>query len=349
MKTIHILLFITLFIFTNCSSTKKTTEKKDIVIRVDEPYRNESLKTSEIKYLALKGGGVKGIAYAGALKVLDDEGIYDNIEKVAGTSAGSIVSCLIALKYPVQDKSNSNVTTIESIIEALDLKKFEDHKSKLRVITKYGLYKGQYFLNWMEDRVVGSPLGLPKKATFKDLHDKGGMDLHVYSCNINTHSLQEFSYAVTPNIPIAEAVRASMSIPMFFSAWQFPGGQFNNHLFVDGGMMMNYPITAFDDHSGPNPTTLGLYLGTKDDDNPAHAEFGHRKVVDYVKNTFITIRQSQHAHFMTEENDVQRTVFIDDFDLSGVDFNISKATQDSLLMSGIRATQVYLKQNGMME
>ena len=40
------------------------------------------------KNLVFEGGGVKGIAYVGAMEVLDKEGILNNIERVAGTSAG---------------------------------------------------------------------------------------------------------------------------------------------------------------------------------------------------------------------------------------------------------------------
>ena len=42
------------------------------------------------KNLVFQGGGVKGIAYGGALDVLDKKGILKNIIRVAGTSAGAI-------------------------------------------------------------------------------------------------------------------------------------------------------------------------------------------------------------------------------------------------------------------
>ena len=52
---------------------------------------------NNVKNLALKGGGVLGIAYAGAIKVLEDQNILDGIEAVSGTSAGSIVATLLVL------------------------------------------------------------------------------------------------------------------------------------------------------------------------------------------------------------------------------------------------------------
>jgi len=46
-----------------------------------------------IKNLALKGGGVKGVAYVGAIKELDKANLYNGIERVSGTSAGALMSC----------------------------------------------------------------------------------------------------------------------------------------------------------------------------------------------------------------------------------------------------------------
>ena len=54
---------------------------------------NKSNDTSKYHFrnLVFEGGGVKGIAYVGALEVLDQEGILKDIKRVAGTSAGAMV------------------------------------------------------------------------------------------------------------------------------------------------------------------------------------------------------------------------------------------------------------------
>ena len=49
--------------------------------------------------LVFEGGGVKGIAYVGAMKVLKEEGILPNIKRVGGTSAGAINATLFALGF----------------------------------------------------------------------------------------------------------------------------------------------------------------------------------------------------------------------------------------------------------
>ena len=47
--------------------------------------------------LALSGGGIRGIAHAGALKALEEENI--NIDIIGGCSSGSIIASLYAIGY----------------------------------------------------------------------------------------------------------------------------------------------------------------------------------------------------------------------------------------------------------
>ena len=55
------------------------------------------------KNLVFEGGGVKGIAYVGALEVLDREGILNDIEKVSGTSAGAMIAVMVGLRYSADE------------------------------------------------------------------------------------------------------------------------------------------------------------------------------------------------------------------------------------------------------
>ena len=55
------------------------------------------LALSEVRYLALEGGGGKGFAYLGALEILEKQGVLANLRGVAGTSAGAITAMMIAL------------------------------------------------------------------------------------------------------------------------------------------------------------------------------------------------------------------------------------------------------------
>ena len=58
------------------------------------------------KNLVFEGGGVKGIAYGGALEELEKRNILNGITRVAGTSAGAINACLLALGYSYKEVSD---------------------------------------------------------------------------------------------------------------------------------------------------------------------------------------------------------------------------------------------------
>lgn len=91
------------------------------------------------------GGGIRGLAYPGALQVLEQKSIINNVERVAGTSAGAITALMVGLGY--------NSHEIDSIIYSLKIQLFNDGKSipgKIRRIKKeYGIFKGDRFEKWL--------------------------------------------------------------------------------------------------------------------------------------------------------------------------------------------------------
>jgi NTE family protein len=60
--------------------------------------------------------------------------------------------------------------------------------------------------------------------------------------NLSTGFAEVFSYEHTPRMCIADAVRISMSIPLFFAARRSLRGD----VYVDGGLIDNYPVKLFD-------------------------------------------------------------------------------------------------------
>ncbi len=302
---------------------------------------------SKIKNLAFKGGGVLGIAYAGALKVLEKENILAGIEKVAGTSAGAITAMLVCLNYSADQT--------QAIVNGTGFKSFEDKEDPLRIPFTYGLYAGDTLLKFIQNGVTGTgfnlpginPTGLKANATFADFKNHVGengaktKDLHVFSTDLNMQTVQEFSFETTPDTIVAEAVRASMSIPLFFKAWQFSNHKPNSHIFVDGGVVYNYPLTAFDSASGINMETLGFYLT----DNKAPVDNGLKMdhIGKYVKYLFETVLDSQVVDFDKDPEMMGRTVLIDDLGISATDFDLTAQQETDLYNSGVTGTTNYFK------
>lgn len=283
--------------------------------------------------LVFEGGGVKGIAYAGALQVLTDCGIMPQIKQVAGTSAGAITATMVALGYTAPE--------IKSIIMDMDFKTFEDGWDPLRLPTEYGLYKGNTFLVWMQKMITARAHKGPN-TTFADLYDQNGIGLFVFATDLNMYEIKQFSHIDTPDIPIAEAVRASMSIPMFFKAWKFSNNLPDNHIYVDGGVVLNYPLTVFDTPQNPdNPQTMGFYLYDRNGNKKPNT-LAYDQPIAYCKALFETLLDSQDIDFENNESMEKRTVKIDDFGIAATDFDITQQQKDQLFKSGVYYTEAYL-------
>ena len=284
------------------------------------------------KNLVFEGGGVKGVAYAGALQELEEKGVLQNIEQVAGTSAGAITAVLVSLRYSASD--------ITETIKSMDLGSFDDKEGLLKKLHYYGLHPGDTFLDWIKKQIAGSGHGFDENATFEDLHNAGCRGLRVFTSDIYTHKVKELSYRETPSVIVAEAARASMSIPLYFNAWQFSNNNPDDHLYVDGGMVYNYPINAFD-VDGPNMQTLGFRLEDVHGKSTP-ADFGYGHWGKYVKNTFETLMRAQNIAYKNDPEQHQRSVVIDDGGVKATDFDISNKTKDTLVAAGKTATQAFL-------
>ncbi|MFT5820046.1 MAG: NTE family protein [Crocinitomix sp.] len=284
----------------------------------------------KIENLVFEGGGVKGIAYAGALQALETKNILKDVKRVAGTSAGAITAALVSLKY--------DAATITKVVNNTDFKTFEDHWNPLKIVTKYGLYKGQVLLNFIEK--FFTDIGLPNTSTFQDLKDKGYHDLKLFASDLNLSEAREFSVDTTPNAIVAEAVRASMSIPIFFRAWKFSNGIPDEHIYVDGGVTYNYPITCFD-KDGSNPQTIGFHFGKLNEPKePSDLDYDH--IVDYVKTVFNMLLDSQKIDYEKDASEKERSVNINDFGISATNFSLTKEEKDKLYNSGQAATLKFL-------
>lgn len=293
-----------------------------------------------ISNLVFEGGGVRGIAYGGALEAMAKAGLLSSIQGVAGTSAGAITACLVALKYSALE--------ISQIIAHLDLASFEDKEREFRRFKDFGIYDGQVFLEWMQDMIANSEVGKGRPdLTFEELMGRQGLELKVYATDLFTQSLRAFSPIDTPTVPIAEAVRASMSIPMYFDAWRFSNNNPDDHYYVDGGVLYNYPISAFDDlqKGTVNPETLGFQLDNLSD-QPVYIPFEEGDLGTYVKSLLNTLMYTQSVALTRNSVDVARTITIDHLGVGATEFEIENATKNELIQSGWDTTLDFLQQQG---
>lgn len=278
--------------------------------------------------LVFEGGGVRGLAYIGALQAVEDAGIRPNVKAMAGTSAGAITAALASLGYSSKE--------LRDVLMGMNLGMFQDGglTGPLRVVKDFGFFKGDAFLRWMRERVA-EKTGDPN-ATFSDVHLATGIDLRLVVTNLSVHSAQVLSHETAPDMEVALGVRMSMSIPLFFAAVRD-----GRELFVDGGAVWNYPLTIFD--TGDEETekqTLGFHLGLKGTAAQTPVKVGD--IVTYGRMLYESLITVQT--FLMEQNpdDVARSVFIDHLDVFPTDFGISTEKKEALVGKGFEATDAYL-------
>jgi NTE family protein len=281
----------------------------------------------KFKNLALQGGGVWGITYAGAIDELERQGVLQHIQRVAGTSAGSIVALLVALRYTGAE--------IRKVLEALDYARFLDGGKIDQVARQYGYYKSNFanelFRGWVQEK-LGS-----EKATFTDLTGAGCLDLRVYATNLNTRQIFEFSQHKTPNVALADAVRASMSIPLFFTAVEI-----ERRIYVDGGAVFDYPIMGFGKDEIEN--TLGLAfaqsasVAREDADDGA---FGFNQPLQYIRRLVNVLERVQSPVFALDDGLQQNTILIDTGEVNSLDFKVSAEKIEMLIANGRKAVKEY--------
>ncbi|MFQ5931673.1 MAG: patatin-like phospholipase family protein, partial [Nitrospiraceae bacterium] len=293
------------------------------------------------------------------------------IKRVGGTSAGAINAVLLGLNY-------SQAETKKILIK-LNFKNFLDDswgfiRDTKRLIDEYGWYKGDYFRKWI-GQIIKRKTG-SSESNFADVHamkkQKGFRDMYFVGTNLSTRFSEVFSFEHTPRMCIADAVRISMSIPLFFASKRSARGD----VYVDGGVINNYPVKLFDrqkyvekysrmpdyykEHNKKlkragkkispyvyNKETLGFRLDSakeiavfRDQAEPLRETIDD--FFDYawaLVRTISGIQESMHLH----SDDWHRTVYIDTLGVGTTDFDISAPRKNALLRSGQKRTQAYFK------
>ena len=247
--------------------------------------------------LVLEGGGVKGIAHIGAVVALEKQGY--RFHRVAGTSAGSIAAAFIAC---CAAKSKS-ITSIQPLMtpgaqaDSIDYKKvpqgktvpvLEQGRELVSLLFEKGAFAGDYLRDWIHDTLLRET-GIERFGQLKlddgrtDLASNQLYSLVVMVTDVSRGSLVRLPwdyelYGLNPDEQlIADAVRASSSIPFFFRpfplTWAPPSK--NVSFMVDGGALSDFPIEIFDRTEGePRWPTFGIKLESRPAEGTLQNETG---------------------------------------------------------------------------
>jgi NTE family protein len=314
----------------------------------------------DIENLVFEGAGIRGIAYAGVIEELEKHDKLENVKKVGGTSAGAITALLVSLGYSSKE--------IADIISSTKFRKFNDGRfmfigGLLRMKNLFGWYRGDRFSEWTA-KIIENKTG-NSEITFEELSTRGYKDLYITATCLNQQKLIILSKENYPRMKVRDAVRISMSIPLYFkavfidstgTAFRKPGKRKNLDIMVDGGIVGNFPIFMFDktdsinkEHRIPNYKTVGVRI---DSDLQIHSDTLSRELIpmeihnfnDYVSALYIFTIENLNRNELTDD-DWSRTISVSSVGISPRIMKLSNEQKEKLIKSGRDFTSGYIKNN----
>ena len=332
---------------------------------IDERHRADAV---------FEGGGVKGVAFAGATATAERDASVREWVNVAGTPARSIVAALLVVGYDAEG--------LHKILAQNRYKRFADCGpggmwlgGLANALTRLrGLAPGTYFMEWMTEQLAASPLArelgkteltfadvkrrdLPARADVPEVSDEAYQPamyrLHVIGSDITSgrmvimpEGLSDYEDKQgTPIDPYAfrvvDAVRMSMSYSFLFSPYTlYKGGK--PYYIVDCGLLSNFPVWLFDSRTPKLPTWgFRLHSGTA-----LEEELPYRRVprpfwaVPLIKAMFSAATEAwdreQFKHVMSA-----RTVSIPTHDISTTNFGLTSRQADDLYSWGETAARAF--------
>lgn len=195
---------------------------------MDNISSQTTLHTTSLDYVCIfTGGSIRGGAYVGALKAIEQ--LNANIKCFTGSSVGSVIAVFYALGYSTQE--------LEEIVNNFNFALFKDINISFN--KDFSISKGEHFLEWLREII--------EKKYYKDKYEKGKnppvtfemveRDLIIITTDLYTTKAKTFSKKETPDFEIAQAVRISSSMPGLLKPILY-----NGHLLVDGDLSRSWPI-----------------------------------------------------------------------------------------------------------
>lgn len=244
MKRFLLIIILQMFVWTSMDA------QDSLVVYTKRSFSGERPKIG----LVLSGGGAKGIAHIGFLRVMEKAGIHPDY--IAGTSMGSLVGALYAIGF--------SVDSIESLVQHQNWNEVLSNKINYRRVNMeekkdYGEYFAEFpFHGWKPGLPSGAIKGqelelLFEKLTVSVAKDTSFDQFYIPYRAVATDILTGNSYVFSSG-PLALAMRSSMSIPTIIQPVKH-----NGMLLVDGGLVENFPVSVAKDMGAD--IIIGVYTG----------------------------------------------------------------------------------------
>jgi NTE family protein len=308
-----------------------------------------------------RGGGVKGLALAGALECFAEHPSkpITHWENVAGASAGAIIACYLATGH--------DAAQMLDLMKKTNFAQFADFPAHSKIIGggrlffRHGMAAGDAFERWFDEVLEGATFGSVRRPATNGGPPEWRLKLIAVDVTLRRllvlpddlvfYKQPGSSTLIDPDhFKISRAARMSMSIPYFFDPIRLEGSDGGTSLIVDGGTLSNFPVWLFDvDPSvtgkAPCRPTFGFTLAhgrglggglqTLQKIQPWAVRFGF--------DIFHTAQEAWDARFVSHSTRV-RTVTVDAGDVATTEFDLSTEKQNMLVDNGRKAARDFLDQ-----
>lgn len=305
-----------------------------------------------------RGGGVKGLALAGALCGFAEHPTkpVHRWRSVAGASAGAIIACYLATGHDAEEMLELMQKT--SFGQFADFPGGNKELGIARLLAGHGMAPGKAFERWFDDVLGG--------ATFADVRkppkdgraeewwlkliavDVTGGHLLVLPGDLQNYRDPATARQIDPDdFPISRAARMSMSIPYFFDPVELQDAHGRTCMIVDGGTLSNFPVWLWDVDpkvTGKLPAwpTFGFTLSRGHGFGPP--DFVTKVTPWHLRFAFDIFHTAESAwdeRFVSHSTRV-RTLAVDAGDVGTTDFDLSQEKQEMLVHNGREAAKAFL-------
>lgn len=281
-----------------------------------------------------EGGGVKGIAFVGAIQETEARGYQ--FQRLAGTSAGSMVAALLAAGYTGRElEAILSEVNFLSFLKLRGLGRLPVLGKGINLLRYAGIYEITDLYLWMND--------LLKQKGVRYFGDLQKDKLKIVVTDLTNGRMMIIPddlsrYRIDPHhFPVALAVSMSCAIPFFFRPVLLKRDERVKVYTVDGGLLSNFPVWIFDSRH-PRWPTFGYRLQVKKEGQPNVLK-GAFSLAKALVNTML----EAHDRRRIDEREAVRTIVIPIENVRATQFDLDEQTKKELVELGRKQAQLFFK------
>jgi predicted acylesterase/phospholipase RssA len=249
------------------------------------------------------------------------------------------------------------------------LKEVDLYRELFSFVECGGFYAGDAALNWLRQRLVEKKMA--PDVTWSGFAEKTGKDVSVVTTDVTDKAMVVLNARTAPDVPVAESVRMSMSIPFVWREmiWKKEWGTYRllnpdgsttekekvDHIFVDGGVLSNFPLRLIAEStadvmavmgqtSAKDAGNLGLFLDAQikvPGAENSNTRVPRLRVAERVTRLIDTLTDSADLAVIEEFEDCVCRLPVGGFGTT--EFRMSADRQKLLIDSGATAMKKFLK------